>query len=189
MLKTLYLNLINPSLKFIFGFFFDKKIFKGKYFDTSYIGWKWVARSFITQIIFRNNKNVYWPVSTKISIDNPAGIYFHPDDLNNFQHFGCYFSNCNNGKIFIGRGTMIAPNVGIITTNHSMNDLNSHDEPKDVNLGESCWIGMNAIILPGVTLGNCTIVGAGSVVTKSFMQGNCVIAGNPAKLIRNLNIN
>jgi hypothetical protein len=58
MLKTLYLNLINPSLKFIFGFFFDKKIFKGKYFDTSYIGWKWVARSFITQIIFRNNKNV-----------------------------------------------------------------------------------------------------------------------------------
>jgi acetyltransferase-like isoleucine patch superfamily enzyme len=70
-----------------------------------------------------------------------------------------------------------------------MNDLNSHDEPKDVNLGESCWIGMNAIILPGVTLGNCTIVGAGSVVTKSFMQGNCVIAGNPAKLIRNLNIN
>lgn len=70
-----------------------------------------------------------------------------------------------------------------------MNDLNSHDEPKDVNFGKYCWIGMNAIILPGVTLGNCTIVGAGSVVTKSFIQGNCVIAGNPAKLIRNLNIN
>ncbi len=35
---------------------------------------------------------------------------FHPDDLNNVQLFGCYFSNNNGGNIFIGHGTYIAPN-------------------------------------------------------------------------------
>jgi acetyltransferase-like isoleucine patch superfamily enzyme len=189
MLKFFYVNLFNPILKFFFSFFFDKNRLTGKYFDGSYIGWKWVVRSFITQRILGINKNVSWPVSSKIAIDNPEGIYFHPDDLNNFQHFGCYFSNCNNGNIFIGKGTWIAPNVGIITTNHNVNNLNTHDDPKDVILGESCWIGMNAVILPGVTLGNNTIVGAGSVVTKSFPEGNCIIAGNPAKKIRKQNEN
>lgn len=57
---------------------------------------------------------------------------------------------------------------------------------KDVIIGKKCWIGMNAIILPGVKLGDNTIVGAGSVVTKSFPDGNLVIAGNPAKIINKL---
>jgi acetyltransferase-like isoleucine patch superfamily enzyme len=57
---------------------------------------------------------------------------------------------------------------------------------KDVVIGNKCWIGMNAMILPGVHLGDNTIVGAGSVVTKSFPEGNVVIAGNPAKLIKKL---
>ncbi len=54
----------------------------------------------------------------------------------------------------------------------------------DVNIGEKCWIGMNSVILPGVTLGTNTIVGADSIVTKSFPEGFCVIAGNPAKIIK-----
>jgi acetyltransferase-like isoleucine patch superfamily enzyme len=57
---------------------------------------------------------------------------------------------------------------------------------KDVIIGKKCWIGMNAIILPGVQLGDNTIVGAGSVVTKPFPDGNILIAGNPAKIIKRL---
>lgn len=53
-------------------------------------------------------------------------------------------------------------------------------------IGDKCWIGMNAMVLPGVVLSKGTIFGAGSVVTKSFEQGNCVIAGNPAKIIKTL---
>nr|WP_283244199.1 DapH/DapD/GlmU-related protein [Luoshenia tenuis] len=56
-------------------------------------------------------------------------------------------------------------------------------------LGEKCWIGMNSVVLPGVTLGPHTVVGAGAVVTKSFPEGYCVIAGNPARMIRKLDIN
>ena len=90
------------------------------------------------------------------------------------------------GSIDIGRGTYIAPNVGLITANHDLADLSQHVEAKPIILGEKCWIGMNSVILPGVHLGPHTIVGAGSVVTKSFPDGNFVIAGNPAKIIREL---
>ena len=74
----------------------------------------------------------------------------------------------------------------MIASNHDVNDPDKRQAGKDVVIGEKCWIGMNALILPGVVLGPHTSVGAGAVVTKSFPEGYCVIAGNPAKLIRNI---
>jgi acetyltransferase-like isoleucine patch superfamily enzyme len=50
-----------------------------------------------------------------------------------------------------------------------------------VNIGERCWLGMNAIILPGVTLGPYTVVAAGAVVTRSFHEGHCILMGMPAR--------
>ena len=47
------------------------------------------------------------------------------------------------------------------------------------------WIGMNAIILKGVTIGEGAIVGAGSVVTKDVPDWT-VACGNPAKIIKKL---
>ena len=89
------------------------------------------------------------------------------------------------GKIYIGDYTQIAPNVGIISANHDLYDLRRHI-PSVVKIGKYCWIGMGAIILPGVELGDFTIVGAGAVVTKSFPGGYGVVAGNPAKMIKSL---
>lgn len=54
-----------------------------------------------------------------------------------------------------------------------------------VNIGNNVFIGMNAIILPGVSIGNNVIIGAGSIVTKSI-PANVVVAGNPAKIIRKI---
>lgn len=127
---------------------------------------------------------VKWPISGNVHLISPENIEFDKDDLNIFQGFGNYFQAM--GKIKIGKGTWIALNVGIITANHSMYNLDEHSEAKDVTIGEKCWIGMNTVVLPGVCIGNNTIVGAGSVVTKSFVEGNCVIAGNPVKKIRDL---
>ncbi|MDN5091633.1 hypothetical protein [Aliarcobacter butzleri] len=53
-------------------------------------------------------------------------------------------------------------------------------------LRNNCWIA-NVVIMPEVSIGNNVIIGAGSIVTKSF-PSNCVIAGNPAKIIRELNV-
>lgn len=54
-----------------------------------------------------------------------------------------------------------------------------------IKIGDNAWIGMNSIILKGVTIGTGGIVGAGSVVTKDVDPWT-VVAGNPAKLIRQL---
>lgn len=86
--------------------------------------------------------------------------------------------------IEVGDRTNLGPGVGLISANHDPAD-NTRWLPADpIRLGKDCWLGMNAIILPGVQLGDRTVVGAGSVVTKSFADGYCVIAGNPARLLR-----
>jgi acetyltransferase-like isoleucine patch superfamily enzyme len=166
--------------------YLDSRFFKNKYFGIGAIGWKWVISDFWGRLILKTNIGVPFPISPKIAVINPDNIHFDMNDLNNFQGQGKYFQAIGTGHIYIGKGSWIAPNVGIITTNHNVSDLSQHLEGKDVRIGELCWIGMNSVILPGVELGSNTIVGAGSVVTKSFANGNCVIAGNPAKVIRTL---
>ena len=93
----------------------------------------------------------------------------------------------NFHHVHIGDNVRIAPGVAIISQNHNIFDISKHDEHKDVYIDDDCWIGANAVILPGIHLGEKTIVGAGSVVTKSFPDGYCIIGGNPAKIIRKLN--
>lgn len=98
---------------------------------------------------------------------------------------GCYIQ-AGNGVI-IGSGTIWASNVVIVSANHNLYEKDKGWEPSTpVVIGENCWIGANACIMPGVVLGDRVIVGAGSVVTKKFNQSDIVLAGNPAKVIRNL---
>ncbi len=172
-----------PIVRVLGCIFFDKKYLSGRYFGDNLVGWSWVLRSILWQKIFGFNRQIPWPVSPFITIYSSKNIAFDVDDLHNFQTYGTYYQNFN-GKIFLGKGTYIGPNVGIITQNHDVDNLENHIEPKDVEIGKNCWIGMNSVILPGVKLGDMTIVGAGSVVTKSFPEGYCVIGGNPARVIR-----
>lgn len=50
---------------------------------------------------------------------------------------------------------------------------------------DDAWIGMNVIVLKGVTIGEGAIVGAGSVVTRDIPDWT-MVAGNPAKIIKEL---
>ena len=52
-----------------------------------------------------------------------------------------------------------------------------------VRIADNVWIGMNAVILKGVTIGENSVVAAGAVVTKS-VEPNTVIAGNPAVVVK-----
>lgn len=183
LLKKVYCGVSKAFL----SIFYDKKYLSGKYFkNRCIVGYKWAWKCLWQQkILGRNNKGVPWPCSQNITITRWQQLEIDPDDINNFLTYGCYFQTGKKAKIIIGKGTWIAPNVGIITTNHDVDNLENHVEGKDVIIGKNCWIGMNSVVLPGVTLGDKTIVGAGSIVTKSF-EGNCVIAGNPAKKIKEL---
>ncbi|CAZ95797.1 acyltransferase [Zobellia galactanivorans] len=184
-MKRKLIQVLIVILKPIIFLFFKKKFLKGRYFENNVTGWKWAIQAMWRQKILRFNKSVPWPMNHTSTLSNWRNIDFHVDDLNNFQSPGCYFQNFS-AKIILGKGCYIAPNVGLITTNHDLNDLDKHLEGKDIVLGKKCWIGMNAVLLPGVHLGDHTVVGAGSVVTKSFPQGRLVIAGNPAKIIKSI---
>ncbi len=182
---------LEKAYYYLFGKMFGRILypsfsFAGKHFKKKgSVGWYWVWKDFLSKKIWGINKNVPWPCSSQIRVVCPENISFHPDDLNNFMTFGNYFQAAG-GKMIIGKGTYIAPNVGIITENHDLSDPEKRGEGKDVIIGRKCWIGMNSVILPGVELGEHTVVGAGSVVTKSFKEGYCVIAGNPARLIKKM---
>ena len=52
-----------------------------------------------------------------------------------------------------------------------------------VKIADNVWIGMNAVILKGVTIGENSVVAAGSVVTKS-VGPNTIVAGNPAVVVK-----
>ena len=54
-----------------------------------------------------------------------------------------------------------------------------------VKIGDNVWIGMNAVILKGVTIGDNSVVAAGAVVTKS-VPANTIVAGNPAVEVKKL---
>ena len=185
LLKRCIKQILRQIANLIGGIFYDKKYLTGRHFRADGVGWRWILRGVLWQKIFGFNRGVRWPVSSRIEVSNPDNIIFHPDDMQIFHTFGTYFQALD-AKIIIGKGTWIAPNVGLITTNHNVYNLDEHIPGKDIIIGENCWIGMNAVILPGVQLGPHTIVAAGAVVTKSFLEGNCIIAGVPAKIIKKL---
>lgn len=123
----------------------------------------------------------YWPAHKNCTIANYNKIYVGINCL--IGRPGNYIQGA--GKVYFGNYIQLAPNVGILSTNHDLYDQKKYNNA-EVRIGDYCWIGMNSVILPGVTLGTRTIVAAGSVVTKSFPEGFCVIGGTPAKIIKNL---
>lgn len=173
---------------------YSERYISGRYFEGAgglrsmfAAGWEWCARDYRANRRLGINQAVKWPVSPRCTVIFPENIEFHPDNIDNFQSPGCYYQGM--GRIRIGRGSYIAPNVGIITANHDPANPDLHLPPRPVSIGKKCWIGMNSMILPGVVLGDHTVVGAGSVVTRSFPEGHCVVAGNPARKLQTLAVN
>lgn len=177
------LSAIAPFIGLLLGLFFDRKHMRGRHFEESFAGYIWGVRAIWTRNILRLDKTYPFPVALGARISNAGNITFHPDNLDNFQSPGLYLQNFS-GHITLGHGCYLAPNVGIITANHNPLNPDEHLDAQDVVIGNSCWIGMNSVILPGVVLGSKTIVGAGSVVTHSFPEGHVVIAGSPARLVK-----
>ena len=94
----------------------------------------------------------------------------------------------DDAQIYIGDGTMIAPNVTIIAASHPMSPklrAEGYGCNKPVYIGKNVWIASNVTVLPGIHIGDNSVIGAGSVVTKD-VPANVFAAGNPAKIIREI---
>lgn len=97
--------------------------------------------------------------------------------------------NCHvHGPLRIGDNVMMGPEVTILTHTHR---IDRTDIPmgkqgsmvSEVVIGDDVWIGMRAIILPGVRIGSGVVIGAGAVVTKD-VPDYAVVGGVPARVIR-----
>jgi len=94
-------------------------------------------------------------------------------------------------KISIGNKCVISSGVNIMDSNAhillSNNRTVGRDEPKEIIIGNNVWIALNSIVLKGTTIGDNCVVAAGSVV-KGIFPENSLIQGNPAKVIKQLDI-
>lgn len=104
-------------------------------------------------------------------------------------YIGQFFSVMAGGDVKIGKNTLIASYVAVISENHNMNPesgIRYGNQPlikNNVEIGENCWIGEKVTILPGVSIGEWSIVGAGSVVNKTIPPYSIAV-GNPARVIK-----
>jgi virginiamycin A acetyltransferase len=53
----------------------------------------------------------------------------------------------------------------------------------DTVIGNDVWIGLEALIISGITIGDGALIGARAVVTKDVFP-YAIVGGNPAKKIR-----
>lgn len=88
--------------------------------------------------------------------------------------------------ITIGDRVTIASGTRIITHDGSTwlmrDDKGRRYLYAPVTIGSDVFIGVNCVILPGVTIGDRVVIGAGSVVTRSIPSGT-VAAGSPARVL------
>ena len=147
------------------------------------VGLNFYLADFFFRKLLHLNADTTWALHHTSKVIAPKnitrGINVYPGDSP-----GNYIEATNG--IFIDDYTNIGPNVGIISSNHNLIDNSILDPAPPIRIGKFCWIGMNAVVLPGIVLGDFTIVGAGAVVTRSFTKGYSVIAGNPAVVIKQL---
>ena len=105
---------------------------------------------------------------------------------NVFINSCCRFQD--QGGIDIGDNVLIGHNTTIATLNHEYNPKKRANLTlAAVKISDNVWIGSDCTILPGVQINEGAIIGAGSVVTKNVPK-NCIVAGNPAKIIKEIEV-
>lgn len=141
------------------NFIFESEQGKITIGNHSYIGGgAYISRSSIT---IGNNVTIAWGGTVYDHDSHSLDFMERRKDIDN------ELNDIRNGRNFI--------------QNKDWKNVNS----RPIVIKDDAWIGMNVIILKGVTIGEGAIVGAGSVVTKDVPAWT-VVAGNPAKVVKHL---
>lgn len=112
-------------------------------------------------------------------------IFDHPQFVN--DNNGYLVSNTRIDGLIpnaVEVGENLISAVGSWILSHDSSLINHIDKVavRKTIVGNNVFIGLNAIIMPGVNVGDGAIIGAGSVVTKD-VKSYTVVGGNPAKFI------
>ncbi len=134
-------------------------------------------------------------IGDNVKIAKRCSIYGGPQtrlDIGDNTYIG--MNTIINGfaaKVIIGKNVSIAQNVNIMADSGPNASPSMQKvfplEKGPVNIGNDCWIGASAVIMPNVSLGEFCIVAANSYVNKSFPKFS-IIGGNPARLIRSFTL-
>ena len=109
--------------------------------------------------------------------------------IGNRTQIGLNFTAICSDSLQIGDDVLIAAGVMVTTQNHGMDPESPKSYQRQpltsapVRIGNGCWIGERAVILPGVTIGEKCIIGANSVVNRDI-PAYSIAAGIPAKVVK-----
>lgn len=141
-----------------------------------------------------------------ISLGNKVSLYSFTNGTSYRTSLTTYFpeaeieigNNCNiNGTVIhcnqlvkIGNNCMFGPGTVICDNDSHRISIDPVERrkravSKPIILEDNVWIGMNCIILKGVTIGENSIIAAGSVVVNNIPP-NSVAGGNPAKVLKQI---
>ncbi|MBN1845494.1 MAG: hypothetical protein JW810_07405 [Sedimentisphaerales bacterium] len=128
-----------------------------------------MLRRILRALLGRKKVNPYTPIA---ACDIGAGSRVFPSNLDgNFPRL-----------VHIGRNCLFAPHAVVLTHDASYYIHTGECKVAPVHIGDNCFIGYGAVIMPGVTIGDNVIVGAASVVTRDI-PADSVAAGVPARIL------
>jgi len=130
------------------------------------------ALRFCGERVFISNNAIIWGTDA-VTIDDDVVI-------NNFTHiFG-------GGGVSIGARTMISAACSISSSTHPKAIARRKELlGGPVTIGEDCWLGTGAIVLPGVNIGKGSIIGAGAVVSRDIPPMSIAV-GVPARVLQHV---
>lgn len=155
----------------------DQRMWKNKM-----VGSLFVAKGAVLEV---GAVDVY--AGSRITVNSGAKLFMGRGFLNYNCSITCFSS------ITIGQDFVISERVVIRDSDNHRILSNANDEDDTGNNAKSntapivikdhVWIGMNVIILKGVTIGEGAVVAAGSVVNKD-VPPHCLVAGVPARIVK-----
>jgi acetyltransferase-like isoleucine patch superfamily enzyme len=96
---------------------------------------------------------------------------------------------CLDAPITIGSRVSIGPHAMLYTATHALGlaerRMSFKPIAQPIVVEDGAWVGLAAVILPGVRIGRSSVVSAGAVVTKD-VPPNRIVAGNPAEVTAEL---
>ena len=138
-----------------------------------------------------------------------VGAFTYYDDPGGPEHFAercvLYHYDFVGDRLVIGRFCALAQGVTFIMNgaNHAMSGFSTYpfnifghgweegfdvktweaENRGDTTVGHDVWMGMGALVMPGITIGHGAIVAARSVVTHD-VPPYAIVGGNPARTMR-----